>query len=411
MLKKNDVIIVSSTTYTAHTKTMLNAQIITEELASSGVKVLYLESLGLKTVPLSGKSDLYKVFRRLIDFFKLLFKGVLKPRKNIFVLSLVRLPFENIAVVKRINEWLVTYYVNKYSRKYLKPKPILWIFLPTGNFLIDRVEHSVSIYHNVDDYSEVPNVDKKYVLKQEATILKKVDLVFTVSPITYEKFSKVVNRKNLYYLNNVARFDFFNRAIKKNLPIPKDMKDIYKQGKPIVGFMGNLASYKENLELVAQVVQDTPEYNFVFIGPVGAGESSTDITRLESLNNAYLIGPRDYKTLPSYFKYWDVAIITRRLNKANAGGFPLKYFEYLSSGLPVVITSIESLRDFSSNQALGSIADTQKDFSAALKYWVEMRRTDPVKWKMLLKERLSIAKKNSWEKRIKEFDRIISKYL
>ncbi|MBI2356906.1 glycosyltransferase [Candidatus Dojkabacteria bacterium] len=411
MFKKRDVVLISSCNYTMHTENVLNAQIITDEIAKSGAKVLFVESLGLKTNPVLGSTGAYKVGKRLLDFANLIFKGLSKPKKNIFVLSLVRLPFENISIIKRINQKLITYFVSKYARKYLREKPILWIFLPTGHFLIDTLDHSVSIYHNVDDYSEVPNVDKKYVLSEQDKILEKADIVFAVSPVTADSFKEKVPPKKVFYLNNVANFSYFNRAVKEKLSIPSDMKPILKEGKPTVGFMGNLASYKENLELLYDVIKDTPKYNYVFLGPVGSGETSTNIEGLKSLSNVYMFGPKPYKTLPSYFKYWDVALIARRRNKANEGGFPLKYFEYLSSGLPVVVTGIQSLKEFSVNPNLGSIADTKSEFINALEYWIKMKSDDPNEWKRRLKERLSIARSNSWEKRMKDFDRIISKYL
>ncbi len=411
MLKNTDVILISSCNYTLHTKNVLNAQIIADELANAGNRVLFVESLGLKTVPTFGKTDRYKVVKRLFDFIKLVIGGVIKPRSNIFVLPLVRLPFENHRVIKRINELLITYFIKRYSKKYLSPNPILWIFLPTGQFLIDTVKHSVSIYHCVDDYSEVPNVDKSYVLAQQDLILKKSDLIITVSPVTAKEFKEKTDEKKVYYLNNVARFEFFNQSLTKKYKVPEDMEVIVKTGKPIVGFMGNLASYKENLELLAQVAHDTPQYNYVFIGPIGAGEAYTNVLPLQELSNVYLLGPKDYDQLPRYFKYFDVAVIARRRNKANEGGFPLKYFEYLSSGLPVVVTGIESIKEFSRNTNLGSIADNKKDFIFALTYWIDMKRKNRQQCDKRLKVRLSIARENSWEKRIKDFDRIISQYL
>ena len=162
-LKGNDVLLVSSSNYNLFTKNVLNAQILAEELADRGVKVLFVESLGLKTLPVMGKTDIMKIFKRLFDFSVSIFKGAKKSYKNLYIISPLRLPFENISIVKKINEWLLTSTIKNASDKYLKPNPILWIFIPNANFLIEKIPHSLSIYHNVDDYSEVPYVDKKYI--------------------------------------------------------------------------------------------------------------------------------------------------------------------------------------------------------------------------------------------------------
>ncbi|HVX92944.1 MAG TPA: glycosyltransferase [Candidatus Dojkabacteria bacterium] len=417
-LQGHDVLLMSSSNYNLFTKNVLNAQILAEELADRGVNVVFVESLGLKTLPVIGKTDILKVFKRLFDFLISLFKGAKKPYKNIYVVSPIRLPFENISFIKKINELFLTSTIKNAAKKYLKPNPILWMFLPNGNFLIDKIPHALSIYHNVDDYSEIPFVDKKYIKREEQKILNKVDLTFVVSKNTGERFKQEYNYDKSIYINNVARFDVFNKALTYNPKnttslIPKELRPF--SGRPIIGFMGNIASYKEDLDLIYRTAKLLPDYDFFFIGPIGAGELTTQISNLSELDNTTFVGPKDYKDLYKYYKYFDVSYIARKKNKANEGGFPLKYFEYLAAGLPVIVTSIKALEDFSRIKELGGIADTPDEFAKRIKYWVDLKYSDDSKkkaeYKKYLTMRIKIAKENSWDKRMVYLEKIVNKYL
>lgn len=417
-LKGSDVLLLASSNYNLFTKNVLNSQILAEELADRGIRVVFVESLGLKTLPLMGKTDVRKIMERLIDFISLFFRGASRPYKNIYVISPIRLPFENISIVKTVNEWLLTFIIKNAVNKYLRTKPILWLFLPNTSFLIKSIPHSLSIYHNVDDYSQIPFVDKKYIKREEQKILDKVGLTFVVSKNTKERFAKDHGYANSIYINNVARFKLFNQTLTYNSKnklslIPKELRVLLN--KPIVGFMGNIASYKEDLDLIYESAKLLPEYNFFFIGPIGVGELTTEIKDLKALPNATFVGPKDYKELYKYYRYFDVAYIARKKNKANEGGFPLKYFEYLASGLPVIVTSIKALEDFSKIKELGGVADTPDEFVKKIKYWVDLKYSKDSKkqkqYKDYLKLRLKIAKENSWDKRMVYLEKIINKHL
>ena len=53
----------------------------------------------------------------------------------------------------------------------------------------------------------------------------------------------------------------------------------------------------------------------------------------------YLLGYRNYKYLPSYCAYFDVAWLPLIHNNYTKSMFPMKFFEYLAAGLPVVSTN------------------------------------------------------------------------
>ena len=68
---------------------------------------------------------------------------------------------------------------------------------------------------------------------------------------------------------------------------------------------------------------------------------------IKELGNVHLLGYRSYSELPAYCAGFDVAWLPLQMNAYTHSMFPMKFFEYLASGLPVVSTSIDSLSSFS----------------------------------------------------------------
>ena len=58
------------------------------------------------------------------------------------------------------------------------------------------------------------------------------------------------------------------------------------------------------------------------------------------------MGPRPYDLLPAYLKGVDVGLLPNRLNEYTASMFPMKFFEYLSAGLPVAAVDLPAVREF-----------------------------------------------------------------
>jgi glycosyltransferase involved in cell wall biosynthesis len=59
--------------------------------------------------------------------------------------------------------------------------------------------------------------------------------------------------------------------------------------------------------------------------------------------NVHLLGPRSYAELPAVLRGAAAGLIPYALNDLTTGVFPMKVYEYLAAGLPVVTTPLPSL--------------------------------------------------------------------
>ena len=151
--------------------------------------------------------------------------------------------------------------------------------------------------------------------------------------------------------------------------------------------MGAVSSYKLDFTLIAAVARAHPQWQFVFIGPTGEGEPYTDITLLNEEPNVHLLGAKPYGQLPEYCAGFDCGWLPLRLTPYTQSMFPMKFFEYLAAGLPVVATSIDSLVQFSGVALL--CEPEQTAFSKALEKALSSSGVS-------LDERLALAAKHTY---------------
>jgi len=105
-----------------------------------------------------------------------------------------------------------------------------------------------------------------------------------------------------------------------------------------------------DIEAVETLAQADPSWQMVLIGPVQPGD--VDESRLRPLENVHFLGGKPVADLPGYLKALDVALIPYRLNELSRNIFPLKLYEYLAAGLPIVAAALPELAPYAGAVAL-----------------------------------------------------------
>lgn len=314
-----------------------NKQHMACKLAEAGFKVFYIESLGLRKVAAS-KSDIGRIWRRLLRFFK----GARQVRQNIWVYSPLVLPLYGYQSVEVLNKFLLKTVVNFYRFRLGFRKTIGWTYNPLVYELLKSLNFDTVVYHSVDDLSAAPRLPAAEIERNEKFILKYAANVFVTS-ITLKNKYQAWGRSDVFYSPNVADYEHFSKARRKDLPSPKDLEAFYG---PKIGFIGAISGYKVDFDMLSRAAESTPQWNWIMIGKVGEGDPGTDIAKLQK-SNIHLLGARSYQDLPSYLKEFDVVIIPSPLNDYTRAMFPMKFFEYLAAGKVIVATELPSIEEFS----------------------------------------------------------------
>lgn len=168
---------------------------------------------------------------------------------------------------------------------------------------------------------------------------------------------------------------------------PADLAPILAAGKPIIGYHGALARWFD-FELVKAAARCRPDLSFVLIGP--DYDRTLPPSGVLELNNVHWLGKKDYADLPGYVRRFDVAMIPFQLNSITHATSPLKLFEYMAAGKPVVITPMrESMR-----YPGVLVAQDAQDFSSKLDQALKLR-LDP----NYLSQIERVAQENTWDAR------------
>ncbi len=107
---------------------------------------------------------------------------------------------------------------------------------------------------------------------------------------------------------------------------------------PVIGYFGAIANWFD-VDLVAHVARQRPHYQFVLLG----GVFHVDVSALSALPNVRLLGQQPYSSMPEYLYHFDVCLIPFRINPITDSTDPVKLYEYLSAGKPVVAVALPEL--------------------------------------------------------------------
>ncbi len=314
-----------------------NKQHVACSLVSEGHRVLYVESLGLRTAQPSGR-DLRRILRRLRSGLRL----PRQVRRHLWVWSPLVLPGGSSGLARLLNQFSLglglelAFLITGFRR------PWLWTYNPLTARLLNLSRYSMGIYHCVDAVQEQPCMPRVLITAEEQRLCGLVDQVFVTSPQLQRQLAPYA--RSIRYDPNVADQDHFAEAMQcADEDLPADLAAL---AVPRVGFIGAVSSYKLDFALIVAVAKALPQVQFVFVGPVGEGEPHTDISSLAHQPNVHLLGHRDYGDLPRYCAGISCGWLPLQLNPYTQAMFPMKFFEYLAAGLPVIASRIDALQAF-----------------------------------------------------------------
>jgi teichuronic acid biosynthesis glycosyltransferase TuaH len=294
----------------------------------------------------------------------------------------------------KANEAIIGNRINKILRK---EKVKDFIFINSFNFhypdIAKIIKPALTVYQCVDPM--IVPYDMKHGVTSEDKLVKNSDLVICTSKALYNE--KKSQNPNTYFVPNAADIDHCSIALNPALPIHNKIKDYPK---PIIGYLGTLER-RMDYNLILEVVKANPEKTFVLAGPVWDNHVPPELFKI---SNVHIIGPIPYSEVPQLVKGFDVAIIPFKKDEVSSTIFPLKLFEYLCAGKPVVVTDFNpDLKDYTANVV--SYAGSPAAFTAALNEALASNSSEKTA------ERVAISKLNTWQKRTEDISEIIGKYL
>lgn len=260
--------------------------------------------------------------------------------------------------------FLNSYYVAKNYLNWALPSPH-WILrrdsaLPIDLLLFDsggialfyplHRSAQLTIYRLSDFVAEFPG-QVRGKAKCETEVICKTDIVLAVSQSLYEEAVKIRGTpKGVYLLPNGVDTKPFGVA----WPEPPEYKEIPR---PRAIYVGTMASWFD-WEFLVKVAAMCPFVSFIL---VGRGSPPAPLPK-----NVYLLGAYPPERIPAFVQHADVGlIIFKDLPRIARIEKPLKFYDYLAAGLPVVSVSYGNLRKGMEPYAL--FGANPEEFASALK--------------------------------------------
>ena len=231
---------------------------------------------------------------------------------------------------------------------------VLWFYTPMALAFARELEPVATIYDCMDELSHFQGAPPA-LLALEAELFRRADVVFTGGVSLFE--AKRNKHANVHPFPSSVDVPHFAQA-RAGLVEPADQASL---ARPRMGFCG-VIDERMNLELVAGVARERPDWQLVMVGPV-VKISPESLPRSENL---HYLGGKSYPELPHYLGGWDVALMPFALNDSTRYISPTKTPEYLAAGKPVVSTSIRDVVRPYGEQQLVRIADSVPTFIDAI---------------------------------------------
>ena len=234
-----------------------------------------------------------------------------------------------------------------------------------------RAEFAWPIVYDCMDHHAGFSTNNKIMTEQERDLLRFADLV-VVSSSFLENEAKRYSSETLL-LRNGCDYEHFAKVSSK------------KSGRPVIGYYGAIADWFDS-DLVADLAERRPDWEFVLVGSTVSGNTR----RLSKLPNVFLPGEKHYSEIPDWLGTFDVAIIPFKRLPLTEATNPVKAYEILASGKPLVSVPIPEM---TSLVPLIRLASTAEEFERQIEESLKPEQSE------MVERRRAFAKGNTWEKR------------
>ncbi|WP_024617894.1 glycosyltransferase [Pseudomonas kilonensis] len=231
------------------------------------------------------------------------------------------------------------------------------------------------LYDCMDDWDGFPNIGEQ-LLSEEKTLIAQADLVTVSAALLYHKWC--AHNPRCVLVRNAVDFAFFRQHCFTN--------DVLSGlTGPVIGYYGALAQWLD-YPLLAALADRRPEWNFILVGDIFVD----DLAGLEHKPNVQLLGRKPYSQMPLYLDHFDACLIPFRLYNVTHAVDPVKFYEYISAGKPVISTPLTEM----------SIYKDLLYFATGIDEFIEqIERALAERDLALYKRRVELARANDWKDR------------
>lgn len=250
--------------------------------------------------------------------------------------------------------------------------------------IAQQLPNSQLVYDCMDHHEGFENTGKE-VVALEHNLFRVADLTVTTSGFLDDIVAKHTPRREI--IRNAGEFEYFAK-------VPRS---IYRdpQGRKIIGYYGAIAEWFD-IELIRQLSQ---RFNDCLILLVGADTVNAK-AQLKPQKNIIFVGEVPYVELTHYLYAFDVCLLPFKVIPLILATNPVKVYEYLGAGKPVVAVDVPEIKQFGNLVRVGT---NHENFIEQ----VSTVLTEPVS-EAAIADRKAFAEQQTWHHRARDLARALN---
>lgn len=262
-----------------------------------------------------------------------------------------------------------------------KKKIILWVSWSKLHAFLDLYNPDFIVYDYVDDFEAWRPYLKPMV--------EKANVVLTTARILMEQMSEMFPSKPCIMVPNGCDIKRFRCKEQAEKP-----PELVNNNEPVITYSGAWANWVD-IKLVEKIAETFRQALVCILGT----EYGVRVPR--HIPNLIYLGMKSYTQLPSYLCHSTVCIIPFIINTITVATNPIKMYEYLASGKPVVTTDLPETRNVPSVYAARDHKSFIENVRLILKGELGFREIETYAW----------LEGHTWEKRFERINEFIKQHI
>ena len=341
---------------------------------------------------LARHNNLHVVYER--SFRK---NRLITNKTEIDVSEIFRLPIRRYSILYFINVFLVARSLNAICRK--KDIDIIWItdvilFAYVKNLGLDNVKIVCDCMDETLEFSyikENPRI-RKVVRRDEAELVRMCEHVFCSSRTIMKRIIERthVDEEKLSVVHNALDSKMADDA---SVPmvgkVDAVLSRINNDEQTLVVYVGTISEWLD-LDCIIRSLRENSRITYLLVGPADV--------KLPALDRLIAVGPVEHQYVGRILDKSDILVMPFKLNALIEAVDPVKLYEYIPSGKPIIATAYEETRRFSEYVYLYETCD---EYVHAI--------NDIVDGKHLKGGRSTreFAEQNTWQKRVDQIQTVL----
>ena len=261
---------------------------------------------------------------------------------NIFLAHPLKLVPNSLMVGRKLNEAMMRSYVRQAMQSIGIKAPILWLNPHSAVHMVNQMHECAVIYDITDDWASLAQSKtlRELTIAQDKALCSCANTVIVCSQQLFDLKRNLAS--NLHLVPNGVDVDHYRKVLDGFGSLPGDAAT---WPKPILGYTGTLHAERLDLDLIEAVARGLPHGTIVFMGPNFLREA--DLSRLTKFKNIVIKDAVPYQCLPDYMRAFDMCIVPHQITPFTESLNPIKLWEYLAAGKPIISTNVAGFRDYS----------------------------------------------------------------